>query len=78
MRRGFIAPGALHAQAQGHQVELYLRLLTPRFAPSQRAWVLSGFRVPVEPAVPASPGRDSDDRQTFRTQLNQRCRCAVP
>jgi len=37
-------------------------LLAPRFAPSQRAWVLSGFRVPVDPAVPASVGRDSDDR----------------
>jgi hypothetical protein len=37
-------------------------LLAPRFAPSQRAWVLSGFRVPVEPAAPASAGRDSDDR----------------
>ena len=37
-------------------------LLAPRFAPSQRAWVLSGFRVPVDPAVPASTGRDSDDR----------------
>ena len=37
-------------------------LLAPRFAPSQRGWVLSGFRVPVEPAVPASAGRDGDDR----------------
>ncbi len=37
-------------------------LLAPRFAPSQRAWVLSGFRVPVDPAVPASAGRDADDR----------------
>ena len=37
-------------------------LLAPRFAPSQRAWVLSGFRVPADPAVPASAGRDSDDR----------------
>ena len=37
-------------------------LLAPRFAPSQRAWVLSGFRVAVTPAVPASAGRDSDDR----------------
>jgi hypothetical protein len=37
-------------------------LLAPRFAPSQRAWVLSGFRVPVDPSVPASAGRDSDDR----------------
>jgi hypothetical protein len=37
-------------------------LLAPRFAPSQRAWVLSGVRVPVAPAVPASTGRDADDR----------------
>ena len=37
-------------------------LLAPRFAPSQRAWVLSGERVAVSPAVNASIGRDSDDR----------------
>jgi hypothetical protein len=37
-------------------------LLAPRFAPSQRAWVLSGVRVPVSPAVDASTGRDADDR----------------
>jgi hypothetical protein len=37
-------------------------ILAPRFAPSQRAWVLSGVRVPVDPAVPASFGRDGDDR----------------
>ena len=37
-------------------------LLAPRFAPSQRAWVLSGVRVPVSPAVAASTGRDADDR----------------
>src|SRR6476620_1997390 len=37
-------------------------LLAPRFAPSQRAWVLTGFRVAVTPTVPASAGRDSDDR----------------
>ena len=37
-------------------------LLAPRFAPSQRAWVLSGVRVPVAPGVPASTGRDADDR----------------
>ena len=37
-------------------------LLAPRFAPSQKAWVLSGTLVPVNPAVPASAGRDSDDR----------------
>jgi hypothetical protein len=37
-------------------------LLAPRFAPSQRAWVLSGFRVAVTPEVAASEGRDTDDR----------------
>ena len=37
-------------------------LLAPRFAPSQRAWVLTGTLVPVKPAVAASAGRDSDDR----------------
>ena len=37
-------------------------LLAPRFAPSQKAWVLSGFLVPVSPAVPASAGEDGDDR----------------
>ena len=37
-------------------------LLAPRFAPSQRAWVLSGGHKAVRPAVPASEGRDSDDR----------------
>ena len=37
-------------------------LLAPRFAPSQRAWVLSGPLVPVEPSVNASGERDSDDR----------------
>lgn len=37
-------------------------LLAPRFAPSQRGWVLKGFQVPVTPAVPASSGRDADDR----------------
>ena len=37
-------------------------LLAPRFAPSQRAWILTGTRVPVSLAVPASAGRDADDR----------------
>ena len=37
-------------------------LLAPRFAPSQRAWVLRGSLVSVTPTVPASSGRDSDDR----------------
>src|SRR3989441_7406370 len=37
-------------------------LLAPRFAPSQRGWILNGFLAPVSPAVPASAGRDGDDR----------------
>ena len=37
-------------------------LLAPRFSPSQRAWVLSGTLVEVNPPVPASAGRDADDR----------------
>jgi hypothetical protein len=37
-------------------------LLAPRLAPSQRAWVLSGSINLVSPAVPASSGRDGDDR----------------
>jgi hypothetical protein len=36
--------------------------LAPRFAPSQRAWILTGFITPVSPSVPASQGRDGDDR----------------
>src|SRR2546428_160681 len=38
-------------------------LLAPRFAPSQKAWVLSGTLVSVSPSVPASQGEDSDDRR---------------
>lgn len=37
-------------------------LLSMRFGPSQRAWVLTGRWVEVNPAVPASTGRDGDDR----------------
>ncbi|HEY2388208.1 MAG TPA: hypothetical protein VGK30_14700 [Candidatus Binatia bacterium] len=37
-------------------------LLAPRFAPSDRAVVLTGTLVPVSPAVPASIKRDGDDR----------------
>jgi hypothetical protein len=37
-------------------------LLAPRFAPSQKAWVMSGTLVPVQPSVPASQGQDSDSR----------------
>jgi hypothetical protein len=37
-------------------------LLAPRFAPSQKAWVLSGIIAAVNPSVPASEGEDGDDR----------------
>ncbi len=37
-------------------------MLAPRFAPSQRAWVLNGHRKAVDPVVRASEGRDGDDR----------------
>jgi hypothetical protein len=37
-------------------------LLAPRFAPSQRAWVLSGSLTPVSPAVDASIPQDADNR----------------
>jgi hypothetical protein len=36
--------------------------IAPRFSPSTQAWVLSGTLVPVNPAAPASAGRDADDR----------------
>lgn len=36
--------------------------LAPRFAPSQRAWVLTGTIQSVSPAIDASAGRDADDR----------------
>jgi len=37
-------------------------LLAPRFAPSQRGWVLQGSLVSQTPVAPASAGRDADDR----------------
>ena len=37
-------------------------ILAPRFAPSQRAWILSGSIVPVSPAVAASTCCDNDLR----------------
>jgi len=37
-------------------------LLAPRFAPSQKGWVMSGTLVPVSPSAPASEGEDGDDR----------------
>jgi hypothetical protein len=37
-------------------------LLAPRFSPSQRGWMMSGTLTQVNPALPASTGRDGDDR----------------
>jgi hypothetical protein len=37
-------------------------LIAPRFSPSTRAFILTGVRVPVNPVVEASIGRDADDR----------------
>ena len=42
--------------------ELNDGMLAPRLAPSQRAYVLRGSLVRVSPSVPASIGRDGDDR----------------
>ena len=42
--------------------ELNDGLLAPRFAPSQRAWVLSGSFKLVSPAVAASIPQDFDNR----------------
>ena len=58
--RLFLTPPAFNRFAVTREIND--GLLAPRFAPSQRAWVLSGTRVPVSPAVPASTGRDADDR----------------
>ncbi len=37
-------------------------ILAPRFAPSQKGWVVSGELVAVNPPVPASEDEDGDDR----------------
>jgi len=58
--RLFLAPPVFNRFAVTREIND--GLLAPRFAPSQRAWVMTGFRVSVNPAVPASAGRDSDDR----------------
>jgi len=53
---------AYAAEMRSRSREINDGLLASRFAPSQRAWVLSGVRVPVSPVVDASTGRDADDR----------------
>lgn len=59
-RRLFLSPRAFNRFAVTR--ELNDGLLAPRFAPSTRAYVLSGTRVLIDPAVPASLPRDADDR----------------
>ena len=59
-RRLYLSPTVFNRFAVTREIDD--GLLAPRFAPSQRAWVLSGTRVAVTPSVPASAGRDSDDR----------------
>jgi hypothetical protein len=58
--RLFLPPTAFNRFAVSREIND--GLLAPRFAPSQRAWVLTGFRVTVTPEVSASAGRDGDDR----------------
>ena len=58
--RLFIPPTAFNRFAVTREIND--GLLAPRFAPSQRAWVLTGSLRAVHPAVPASEGRDGDDR----------------
>ena len=58
--RLFLTPPAFNRFAVTREIND--GLLAPRFAPSQRAWILTGTRVPVSPAAPASTGRDADDR----------------
>jgi hypothetical protein len=58
-RRLYLSPRAFNRFAVTR--ELNDGLLAPRFAPSQRSYVVSGFAVLVDPAVPASVPRDEDD-----------------
>jgi hypothetical protein len=58
--RLFIPSTAFHRFAVTREIND--GLLAPRFAPSQKAWVLSGTLIPVSPTDPASAGRDGDDR----------------
>jgi hypothetical protein len=59
-RRLYLSPTVFNRFAVTREIDD--GLLAPRFAPSQRAWVLQGSRVAVDPPVPASAGRDGDDR----------------
>jgi hypothetical protein len=59
-RRLFLSPLSFNRFAVTREIND--GLLAPRFSPSQRAWVLSGTLVQVNPPIPASAGRDADDR----------------
>jgi hypothetical protein len=59
-RRLYLSPRAFNRFAVTREIND--GLLAPRFAPSQRSYVLSGFAVLVDPGVPASLPRDEDDR----------------
>jgi hypothetical protein len=55
--------GQLRSRGRGSGfLEINDGILAPRFAPSQRVWVLSGIVVSVNPSVPASEGKDADAR----------------
>ncbi len=59
-RRLYLPPSAFNRFAVTREIND--GLLAPRFAPFQRAYVLSGSVTFVRPAVPASVPRDADDR----------------
>ena len=59
-RRLYLPPSAFNRFAITREIND--GLLAPRFAPSQRAYVASGKMVTVNPSVPASTGRDADNR----------------
>ncbi|MGH9874416.1 MAG: hypothetical protein ACRD9S_18330 [Pyrinomonadaceae bacterium] len=58
--RLYLSPRAFNRFAVTREIDD--GLLAPRFAPFQRAYVLSGMLSLVNPSVPASVPRDADDR----------------
>ncbi len=58
--RLYLRPSAFNRFAVTREIDD--GLLAPRFAPFQRAYVLSGPLTSVHPSVPASVPRDADDR----------------
>ncbi|CAN5434010.1 hypothetical protein BH20ACI3_BH20ACI3_42540 [soil metagenome] len=58
--RLYLSPRAFNRFAVTREIDD--GLLAPRFAPFQRAYVLSGMLTLVNPSVPASVPRDADDR----------------